>query len=197
MLRAFEEDYGVEVIHAWGMTEMSPIGTTGKLLPQHYELEHEAQIKAKMKQGRVPFTVEMKIVDDEGKILPHDGKVFGRLQVRGPLWGGNLAVLTSLLGTPWFPQVKGGVLFFEDVNEHPFRIERMLTHVCGKALQFFQKQSLAIQVHLAVQLVKELGDTAIFLQQLEAKEPARGGSAFFGKASEDLMTRGSLDAADG
>jgi len=84
VLRAFEEDYGVEVIHAWGMTEMSPIGTTGKLLPQHYEMDHEGQIKAKMKQGRVPFTVEMKIVNDEGKILPHDGKVFGRLMVRGP-----------------------------------------------------------------------------------------------------------------
>ncbi|MEZ5959502.1 MAG: long-chain-fatty-acid--CoA ligase [Hyphomonadaceae bacterium] len=84
VLRAFEEDYGVEVIHAWGMTEMSPIGTTGKLLPQHYEMDHESQIKVKMKQGRVPFTVEMKIVDDEGKILPHDGKVFGRLMVRGP-----------------------------------------------------------------------------------------------------------------
>src|SRR5690606_12675264 len=84
VLRAFEEDYGVEVIHAWGMTEMSPIGTTGKLLPQHYEMDHEAQIKVKMKQGRVPFTVEMKIVDDEGKRLPEDGKVFGRLMVRGP-----------------------------------------------------------------------------------------------------------------
>jgi len=84
VLRAFEEDYGVEVIHAWGMTEMSPIGTTGKLLPQHYEMDHEAQIKAKMKQGRVPFTVEMKIVDDAGKRLPEDGKVFGRLLVRGP-----------------------------------------------------------------------------------------------------------------
>ena len=84
VLRAFEEDYGVEVIHAWGMTEMSPIGTTGKLLPQHHKMDHEAQIKTKMKQGRVPFTVEMKIVDDEGKNLPHDGKIFGRLMVRGP-----------------------------------------------------------------------------------------------------------------
>ncbi|MCX7358809.1 MAG: long-chain-fatty-acid--CoA ligase [Alphaproteobacteria bacterium] len=84
VLRAFEEDYGVEVIHAWGMTEMSPIGTTGKLLPDHYEQDHESQIKAKMKQGRVPFTVEMKIVDDDGKRIPHDGKAFGRLMVRGP-----------------------------------------------------------------------------------------------------------------
>ncbi|MEQ1490535.1 MAG: long-chain-fatty-acid--CoA ligase [Terricaulis sp.] len=84
VLRAFEEDYGVEVIHAWGMTEMSPIGTTGKLLPDHYAQDHESQIRAKMKQGRVPFTVEMKIVDDEGKRVAHDGKAFGRLMVRGP-----------------------------------------------------------------------------------------------------------------
>lgn len=84
VLRAFEEDFGVEVIHAWGMTEMSPIGTTGKLLPEHYAQDHESQIRAKMKQGRVPFTVEMKIVDDESKRVPHDGKAFGRLMVRGP-----------------------------------------------------------------------------------------------------------------
>ncbi|MGD9981719.1 MAG: long-chain-fatty-acid--CoA ligase [Hyphomonadaceae bacterium] len=84
VLRAFEEDYGVEVIHAWGMTEMSPIGTIGKLLPEHYQMDHEAQIKAKMKQGRGLFTVDMKIVDDEGVEKPHDGKAFGRLLVRGP-----------------------------------------------------------------------------------------------------------------
>jgi fatty-acyl-CoA synthase len=84
VLRAFEQDYGVEVIHAWGMTEMSPIGTLGKLLPDHYAMSHEEQIKAKMKQGRAIFTVEMKIVDDEAKALPHDGKTFGRLLVRGP-----------------------------------------------------------------------------------------------------------------
>jgi fatty-acyl-CoA synthase len=84
VLRAFEEDYGVEVIHAWGMTEMSPIGTIGKLLPEHYTEDHEGQIKAKMKQGRALFTVDMKIVDDEGNPKPHDGKAFGRLLVRGP-----------------------------------------------------------------------------------------------------------------
>ncbi len=84
VLRAFEEDYGVEVIHAWGMTEMSPIGTIGKLLPEHYQQDHEGQIKAKMKQGRALFTVDMKIVDDEGVEKPHDGKAFGRLLVRGP-----------------------------------------------------------------------------------------------------------------
>jgi len=84
VLRAFEEDYGVEVLHGWGMTEMSPMGTVGKLLPEHAAQDHETQIKTKLKQGRPPFTVEMKIVDDEGVEKPHDGKAFGRLLVRGP-----------------------------------------------------------------------------------------------------------------
>ncbi|MGD9815772.1 MAG: long-chain-fatty-acid--CoA ligase [Hyphomonadaceae bacterium] len=84
VLRAFEVDYGVEVIHAWGMTEMSPIGTIGKLLPEHYAQDRESQIKTKLKQGRSLFTVEMKIVDDAGVEKPHDGRTFGRLLVRGP-----------------------------------------------------------------------------------------------------------------
>jgi fatty-acyl-CoA synthase len=84
VLRAYEDDYGVEVIHAWGMTEMSPIGTFGKLHPEHAKLDHDGQIKAKLKQGRTPFGVEMKITDDEGKLKPHNGKDFGRLMVRGP-----------------------------------------------------------------------------------------------------------------
>jgi fatty-acyl-CoA synthase len=84
VLRAYEEDYGVEVIHAWGMTETSPIGTIGKLHPEHAKLDHEGRIKAKLKQGRTPFGVEMKITDDEGKLKPHDGVAFGRLMVRGP-----------------------------------------------------------------------------------------------------------------
>ena len=84
VLRAVEEEYGVDVTHAWGMTEMSPIGTLGKLLPDHYALDRESQLKAKLKQGRALFTVDMKIVDDAGAELPHDGKTFGRLLVRGP-----------------------------------------------------------------------------------------------------------------
>ncbi|MBU6405973.1 MAG: long-chain-fatty-acid--CoA ligase [Alphaproteobacteria bacterium] len=84
ILRAFEEDYGVEVVHAWGMTEMSPMGSLCALGPEEDALPHEDKIKLKLKQGRAPFTVEMKIVDDAGKELPRDGKTFGRLQVRGP-----------------------------------------------------------------------------------------------------------------
>ena len=84
VLRAYEDEFGVEVIHAWGMTEMSPIGTFGKLHPEHETLDREGQVKAKLKQGRTPFGVEMKITDDEGKLKPHDGKAFGRLMVKGP-----------------------------------------------------------------------------------------------------------------
>ena len=84
MARTFEENYGVEVIHAWGMTEMSPLGTLGSLKPQHEGLEGEARLDIKQKQGFAPFGVEMKVTDDDNTELPWDGKTFGRLKVRGP-----------------------------------------------------------------------------------------------------------------
>ncbi|MDX2275986.1 MAG: long-chain-fatty-acid--CoA ligase [Hyphomonadaceae bacterium] len=84
VLRAYEDEFGVEVIHAWGMTEMSPVGTLGKPHPEHAKLDRDGQVKAKLKQGRTPFMVEMKITDDKGVELPHDGKTFGRLMVKGP-----------------------------------------------------------------------------------------------------------------
>ncbi len=84
MIRRFELDFDVEVIHGWGMTEMSPVGTTGKLKHATMSLDREAQLKLKEKQGRTPYLAEMKIVDDDGKELPRDGKVFGHLLVRGP-----------------------------------------------------------------------------------------------------------------
>ncbi|MEE8496437.1 MAG: long-chain-fatty-acid--CoA ligase [Xanthomonadales bacterium] len=84
MIRKFELDYEVEMIHAWGMTEMSPIGTTGKLKHASMSLNREEQLKLKEKQGRSPYLVEMKIVDDEGNDLPRDGETFGHLLVRGP-----------------------------------------------------------------------------------------------------------------
>jgi fatty-acyl-CoA synthase len=80
----FFEKRGVKVAHAWGMTEMSPIGTIGARPHDWDELSFEAQIDIICKQGRVPFGVEIRIVDDEGKEQPRDGKSSGRLQVRGP-----------------------------------------------------------------------------------------------------------------
>jgi fatty-acyl-CoA synthase len=66
------------------MTEMSPIGTLGKLLPEHAALSRDDQIRVKLKQGRALFTVDMKIVDAAGENQLHDGQTFGRLMVRGP-----------------------------------------------------------------------------------------------------------------
>lgn len=61
--------------------------------------------------------------------LPKKDAVAAPLALKGTLWGGNLAVLATLVGTPWLPKVKGGILFVEDVNEHPYRVERMLTQL--------------------------------------------------------------------
>jgi muramoyltetrapeptide carboxypeptidase len=67
--------------------------------------------------------------EGSGWQLPKNEAVAAPTQVRGTLWGGNLAVLVSLVGTPWMPKVKGGILFLEDVHEHPYRVERMLTQL--------------------------------------------------------------------
>jgi 3-(methylthio)propionyl---CoA ligase len=83
MTKTFQEVYGVEVCHAWGMTEMSPLGTLGSLKPEYAKLSSEARLDVQVKQGHPPFGVEMKITDDAGKELPRDGKTFGRLKVRG------------------------------------------------------------------------------------------------------------------
>ena len=84
MTKKFQDVYGVEVIHAWGMTEMSPLGSLCTLKPEYAALSGEAKLDIQNKQGHPPFGVEMKITDDNGRDLPWDGKTFGRLKVRGP-----------------------------------------------------------------------------------------------------------------
>jgi fatty-acyl-CoA synthase len=84
MIETFEKDYDVEVFHAWGMTEMSPVGTLGSMKYKVASLEGDPLFDLKAKQGFGFFTVDMKITDDENKPLPWDGKTFGRLKVRGP-----------------------------------------------------------------------------------------------------------------
>lgn len=106
MIHAFQEDYGVEVLHAWGMTEMSPLGTLCTLKNKHLALSKDEQMKIRLKQGRAIYGVEMKIVDADGAPQPHDGKAYGDLLVKGP-WvvreyfkgeGGN-----PLTADGWFP----------------------------------------------------------------------------------------------
>ena len=110
MIRTFQDDYGVEVIHAWGMTELSPLGTLSKLQNKHLSLAHEAQQKILEKQGHVIFGIDMKIVDDAGEDVAWDGQSYGNLLVRGP-WvikeyfkneGGDPLEYDSE-GKGWFP----------------------------------------------------------------------------------------------
>ncbi|MEY2771300.1 MAG: hypothetical protein RIQ38_1719 [Pseudomonadota bacterium] len=84
MINTFRDQYGVDVLHAWGMTELSPLGTLCTLKNKHTKLPAEEQLKLRMKQGRCIFGIDMKIVDDQGQELPHDGKSAGDLLVRGP-----------------------------------------------------------------------------------------------------------------
>ena len=105
MMQAFQERYGVQVLHAWGMTELSPVGTVCALKPRHQTLTGAERLAVQGKQGRVVFGVDMKIIGEDGRELPRDGKAAGELLVRGP-WvisqyfkgeGGNPLV------NGWFP----------------------------------------------------------------------------------------------
>ena len=84
-MEEFEERHGVYVHHAWGMTEMSPLGTFNTLKPQMQKLSGEEQFAIREKQGRALYGVEMKIVDDDNNELPWDGQSTGLLKVRGPV----------------------------------------------------------------------------------------------------------------
>jgi fatty-acyl-CoA synthase len=84
MSERFETQFGAFVVHAWGMTEMSPLGTVCNLLPKHRGRDLQQRLDLQAKQGRALYGVEMKITDDEGHPLPHDGAAFGHLMVRGP-----------------------------------------------------------------------------------------------------------------
>jgi 3-(methylthio)propionyl---CoA ligase len=84
MIRQFQEKHGVFVIHAWGMTETSPLGTVNSMNAYMASLSVEDRYKLQAKQGRPMFGIELKIIGPEGAPLPHDGKAFGRLLVRGP-----------------------------------------------------------------------------------------------------------------
>jgi fatty-acyl-CoA synthase len=84
IVKTFQEIYGVEVVHAWGMTEMSPLGTVCTLKPEYAGRAGEERLDIQAKQGHAPFTVELKITDDAGAQLARDGKTSGALKVRGP-----------------------------------------------------------------------------------------------------------------
>ena len=104
MIRTLEDDFGIEVNHAWGMTEMSPLGSVCKVQEKHLRLPVEDQRKLREKQGHVVFGVDWKIVDGEGRELAWDGEAFGDLMVRGPWVVDRYYKATqSPLVDGWFP----------------------------------------------------------------------------------------------
>jgi 3-(methylthio)propionyl---CoA ligase len=105
LMEALEGEFGIEFRHAWGMTEMSPLGTVNVLTKEQAALPPRERSAFHVKQGRPPFGVELRIVDDAGKELPADGVAFGELQVRGP-WvadGYFASDVKKLTPDGWFP----------------------------------------------------------------------------------------------
>jgi 3-(methylthio)propionyl---CoA ligase len=110
MIKKFRDDYNVHVIHAWGMTEMSPIGTVAAFKPQHVKQSAEERLAVMSTQGRAVYGVDMKIVDPDGAELPWDGQASGDLLVRGP-WilsdyfkgEGGHPLMKDADGHGWFP----------------------------------------------------------------------------------------------
>jgi fatty-acyl-CoA synthase len=108
MMRTLEDDFHIEVIHAWGMTEMSPLGTLSKLKAKHAQLDAQAQHHILEKQGKVIFGVDMAILGDDAKPLPWDGQASGNLVVRGPwviqsYFQRAESPLVQVDGRDWFP----------------------------------------------------------------------------------------------
>ncbi len=110
MMKLFQEVYDVKVLHAWGMTEMSPVGTVGILKGKHFALDPEAQRAVQSAQGRAVFGVDMKVIGENGEELPWDGKTSGELMVRGP-WilhryfrsEDHDPLVADAAGQGWFP----------------------------------------------------------------------------------------------
>lgn len=84
IVRGFRDEFGVDVTHAWGMTETSPLGTQATPNAAIAAMDEETRLQFQLKQGRAPLGIELRLVDDEEKPLPHDGTTFGRLKVAGP-----------------------------------------------------------------------------------------------------------------
>ena len=108
MIDAFQDDYGVEVLHAWGMTEVSPLGTVCTLKKKQLDWPKDQQMRVLQRQGRALYGVDMKIVNGDGKEQPWDGKTYGDLMVKGPwvldsYYKGTSPLVPDENGQRWFP----------------------------------------------------------------------------------------------
>ena len=108
MIDAFQDDYGVEVLHAWGMAEVSPLGTVCTLKKKQLDWPKDQQMRVLQRQGRALYGVDMKIVNGDGKEQPWDGKTYGDLMVKGPwvldsYYKGTSPLVADENGQRWFP----------------------------------------------------------------------------------------------
>jgi len=104
MIATFRDKYGVDLIHAWGMTETSPLGTLNQLLQKHQDLTADEQALIRLGQGRPPFGVSLRLVDQDGAELPNDGETQGDLQIKGHWIVGQYykAAESALTADGWF-----------------------------------------------------------------------------------------------
>ena len=103
LIRAFHDEFGIEVLQGWGMTETSPIGTLSNMTPELAALPFEEQLKWRVKQGTPPLGVELKLKNYAGQEMPHDGHTYGRLMIKGPtVAGGYFRSDESILDTEGF-----------------------------------------------------------------------------------------------
>ncbi len=105
MIDKFRDNYDVDVLHAWGMTEMSPLGTVNHLKNKHLDLDADKQKEIRLSQGRPPYGMELGVFDDEGNQLPNDGETQGNLHCRGGwvLSDYYLADPDTTIDDGWFP----------------------------------------------------------------------------------------------
>ena len=108
MIDTFRNDFDVDVIHAWGMTETSPLGTVSRPKFKHRNASEEKRAELRTRQGRAVFGIDMKIVGDDGQEQPWDGKTYGDLLVRGPwvldaYFKGDSPLVKDKDGRGWFP----------------------------------------------------------------------------------------------
>ena len=157
MIESFNRDYNVEVLHAWGMTEMSPLGTVCALKNKHAALSDADKTSIRLKQGRAVFGVDMKILGDTGQTLPWDGKTYGDLYVKGP-WvvrGYYREEGGSPLVNGWFPTGDVGTIDADGYLQITDRSKDVIKSV-GEWISSIEIENIAV-AHPAVAMAACIG----------------------------------------
>jgi fatty-acyl-CoA synthase len=147
LIDALQREFGIEVRHAWGMTETSPLGTIGTLKAKHAQAPAEERLRLQAKQGRPVFGVEIGLVDEEGRPLPHDGRSMGEIRVRGP-WVCSAYYTSCRLpvgdAETWFATGDVGTIDPENYLQITDRKKDLIKHA-GEWISSVEIEELALQ----------------------------------------------------